>query len=146
MEERLGRCDLLFDFSLAGASVGDPLEGPTHQHSPHLAWPGTVTQIHTHFYIEDLSWHYTCGGTVHFCQVRISEIPGHSDHNSQTHQPDRLGRAEGSVSCLSTVRQSTHRTAHTFHTDLYWRQRSLLNTEIFTEDLYRLERSWGDLP
>ena len=129
----------VFDFSRAGASVGDPLEGPnTPAQSPPTLARDSHTDSYT-FYIEDLSWHYTCGGSVHFCQVRISEIPGHSDHNSQTHQPDsRLGRAEGSVSCLSTVRQSTHR-LHSPHLP----HRSLLAREIFTEyrDLYWLDRS-----
>lgn len=55
-------------------------------------------------------------------------------------------RAQSVVSRLSAS-QHTAFTALTFHTDLYWLERSLLSTEIFTglTDLYRLERSWVDL-
>ena len=62
--------------------VLDPLERPRHpQLSSAYLDMATLLQIQTHFYMEDLSWHYTCGGTVHFCQVRISEIPEHIDHH-----------------------------------------------------------------
>ena len=90
--------------------VLDPLERPRHpQLSSAYLDMATLLQIQTHFYMEDLSWHYTCGGTVHFCQVRISEIPEHIDHHR--HRATGLPRLSVPdsrlLSCLLTVHQAT---------------------------------------